>query len=332
MEFQKLRLTFSRAYPSLYSTIYPLSQVSAPSIFTREGVDNAYPIPPPSSTSFQDFARSFRGNETRWNLSRRRRRRLIQSMLIHSWNNTFETYRVYQISYKIVPRWIKEYLEIRVVECNIFRILIVVDSFRANVLSFPFAQLLGSPSFIEGENRQSRKYDRRDLSKRKERIHDKSFQRPIPNNGRLVEYHGSDVIAGNGDENCKVVHSIIELERFWLGRNPAVFFSLSLSPFFPSFVYQTVVPISKTYLYGTVRFRVCFTNVRDTNEVSGDEIGMGTRGKTLQNFSAKFGGRKNAPPFLPLATFPRTKARYLCLNVPVRYRKCGHAGHEKKWV
>lgn len=44
MEFQKLRLTFSRAYPSLYSTIYPLSQVSAPSIFTREGVDNAYPI------------------------------------------------------------------------------------------------------------------------------------------------------------------------------------------------------------------------------------------------------------------------------------------------
>lgn len=46
MEFQKLRLTFSRAYPSLYSTIYPLSQVSAPSIFTREGVDNAYPIPP----------------------------------------------------------------------------------------------------------------------------------------------------------------------------------------------------------------------------------------------------------------------------------------------
>lgn len=127
----------------------------------------------------------------------------------------------------------EEYLEIRVVECNIFRILIVVDSFRANVLSFPFARLLGSPSFIEGENRQSRKYDRRDLSKRKERIHDKSFQRPIPNNGRLVEYHGSDVIAGNGDENCKVVHSIIELERFWLGRNPAVFFlSLSLS-FFP---------------------------------------------------------------------------------------------------
>lgn len=231
MEFQKLRLTFSRAYPSLYSTIYPLSQVSAPSIFTREGVDNAYPIPSPSSTSFQDFARSFRGNETRWNLSKRRRRRLIQSMLIHSWNNTFETYRVYQISHKIVPRWIKEYLEIRVVECNIFRILIVVDSFRANVLSFPFARLLGSRSFIEGENRQSRKYDRRDLSKRKERIHDKSFQRPIPNNGRLVEYHGSDVIAGNGDENCKVVHSIIELERFWLGRNPAVFF-LSLSLLF----------------------------------------------------------------------------------------------------
>lgn len=62
---------------------------------------------------------------------------------------------------------------------------------------------------------------------------DKSFQRPVPNSGRLVEYHGSDVIAGNGDENCKVVHSIIELERFCLGRNPAVFFlSFSLPPSF----------------------------------------------------------------------------------------------------
>lgn len=27
---------------------------------------------------------------------------------------------------------------------------------------------------------------------------------------------------------------------------------------------------------------------------------MGTRGKSLQNFSAKFGGRKNAPPSLSL--------------------------------
>lgn len=70
---------------------------------------------------------------------------------------------------------------------------------------------------------------------------DKSFQRPVPNSGRLVEYHGSDVIAGNGDENCKVVHSIIELERFCLGRNPAVFF-LSFSPFFPPPLVQFTRP------------------------------------------------------------------------------------------
>lgn len=67
----------------------------------------------------------------------------------------------------------KEYLEIRIVGYNIFRILIV-NSFRM-VLPFPFARLLGSrvrarSPFIEGENRQSRKYDRRDLSERKERI------------------------------------------------------------------------------------------------------------------------------------------------------------------
>ena len=69
----------------------------------------------------------------------------------------------------------EEYLEIRVVEYNIFRILIV-DSNGPPLPFRPITRLrwlegarARSP-FIEGENRQSRKYDRRDLSERKERI------------------------------------------------------------------------------------------------------------------------------------------------------------------
>lgn len=86
----------------------------------------------------------------------------------------------------------------------------------------------------------------------------------------------------------------------------------------------------KTYYTEPFDFANISRTFRDTNEFGG-EVGMGTRGKTLQKFSPKFGGRKNAP--FSVATFPRTKGRYLCLNA-MRYRKCGHAGHEleKKWV
>lgn len=74
---------------------------------------------------------------------------------------------------------------------------------------------------------------------------------------------------------------------------PRSFFFLFPSP--PRSVYQTIVPIPKTYLYETVRFRETFA-IRMNPAMK-----MGTRGKSLQNFSAKFGGRKNAPPSLSLS-------------------------------
>lgn len=50
----------------------------------------------------------------------------------------------------------------------------------------------------------------------------------------------------------------------------------------------------KTYYTEPFDFANISRTFRDTNEFGG-EVGMGTRGKTLQKFSPKFGGRKNAP-------------------------------------
>lgn len=196
----------------------------------------------------------------------------------------------------------KEYLEIRIVGYNIFRILIV-NSFRM-VLPFPFARLLGSVG--------SRVRARALLSS-KEKIDrvENTIGGIFPKERK--EFSGRQVVPATGSKQRPARRNIMDRMLLrgtemktakWCTRLsnwnvsaldgiPRSFFFLFPSP--PRSVYQTVVPISRTYLYETVRFRETFA-IRMNPAMK-----MGTRGKSLQNFSAKFGGRKNAPPSLSLS-------------------------------
>lgn len=146
-------------------------------------------------------------------------------------------------------------MDFEIMEYIIPRILI--DSFRANESIHPIlppfrpiARLERAP-LLSSEGRIDRVENTEENIERKEFSRRQVLATKLPNSARLVEYRGSDVIAGSGDENCKMVHSIIELERFWLGQNPAVFFFQSFFFFSCSFVYRSRERIT----LGTVRFR-----------------------------------------------------------------------------
>lgn len=109
-----------------------------------------------------------------------------------------------------------------------------------------------------------------------------------------------------------MVHSIIELERFWLGQNPAVFFFQSFFFFFSvrSFTDPENVLHSEPF---------DFANVRDTNEFG--EVGMGKLAAKL----CRIFPRKNTS--FSVATFPNKGFRYLCLCTENAERE-----EKKKWV
>lgn len=110
-----------------------------------------------------------------------------------------------------------------------------------------------------------------------------------------------------------MVHSIIELERFWLGQNPAVFFFQSFFFFFFLFVR---LPIPRTYYTRNRSISRTFA-IRMNSAKSGWE-------NSRRNFAEFFRER------IPLSPWPRfrTKDSDICVCVP-KMRPRGARGEKK---